>query len=94
MFGSYSDSLNELKKSIPDDYKKKDKLVETIDYCLVDMSYKAPELLSLYFCNYCKFIIPHLPKDRKQNSWVNKPWENIHKVAKDNKILLEKKNLI
>ena len=84
MFDSYINSLIELKKSIPDTYTSKKELEEKINYCIEDMAYKPPELLSQYFTFYCNIIIPFLPKDKKNNEWVIKPWENIHKVAQEN----------
>ena len=84
MFKSYSDSLYKLKESIPNEYKNKDELIRIIDYSLDDMAYKPPELLSEYFTTYCHLIIPHLPEDKKNNLWVVEPWNNIHKVAKEN----------
>ena len=93
MFKSYTESLILLKNSIPDDYSKKKELVEKIDFCLVDISYKPPEVLSICFHNYCNLLIPYLPQDRKNNMWVDEPWKNIHNVAKiNNNLLNQKKN--
>ena len=68
----------------PDTYTSKKELEEKINYCIEDMAYKPPELLSQYFTFYCNMIIPFLPKDKKNNQWVIQPWENIHKVAQEN----------
>lgn len=84
MFKSYSDSLTKLKEAIPSNYNNKDELIRIINHCINDMAYKPPELLSNYFTRYCNLIIPLLPKDRINNQWVEEPWNNIHKVARDN----------
>ena len=91
MFDSYINSLLELEKSIPINYIFKKELKDKINYCIEDMAYKPPELLSEYFSYYCNIIIPFLPKDKKNNKWIIQPWENIHKVAKKNIEIYKKK---
>lgn len=91
MYSSYFDSLNNLKQSIPQNYENKDELLRIINYCIDDMAYKSPELLSECFRNYCIMIIPYLPSNRESNSWVNDPWDNIHDVAKKNNKFYQEK---
>ena len=84
MFESYQNSLTKLKESIPNNYILKEQLENKINYCIEDMVYKPPELLPESFIFYCNLIIPYLPEKKEENNWVVEPWENIHRVAKDN----------
>ena len=58
MYSSYFDSLNKLKQSIPQNYRNRDELIRIINFCIDDMAYKSPKLLSECFRSYCIMIIP------------------------------------
>lgn len=87
MIDTYKDALINLKNNIPEDYIYRNKLINIIEFSCNDIDYKAPEIISQSFTNYCKFLIPYLPKQK--DDWIVNSWEKIHDVSKKNNVRLK-----
>ena len=89
---NYTKALTDLRNVIPEDYILKNELEYSIDDALINMAYKAPEVLSIYFRQYCIRIMKYLPK--KNNQWAKEKWDDICNIAKVNNEIIKKSNII
>ena len=86
----YYASLDEFISSINDDYESKNDIIEACKRIKYKLSYTAPEIINIVFCNYIELLIAkYLP--RKNNEWAKKSWKiltdcslNINNLKEEN----------
>ena len=83
----YNKGFADFIEKIPDDYEKKQEIVNTIKWIMNKMIYWAPEIISGQFTDLSSHISVLLPKDK--TDWSIEAWDIIRNMAVEVNIKLK-----